>query len=307
MAENPSPVVGLRLALRLHKLVLASWLVMLAVFVPAQAVVGFATAPARANFPDAPLPPGDEVLIFVETLRPVAWPLALAALSGWLALVAWSVLWHAGTVRWWLSAGAVRVRLAEIVGHGVVWWWRYARLALTAVAVAAAGLTVVWLPVVRRVTGGADHIGWLLGAGIAVSACVLLVCWPATLRGAWLLGESGRRSALVAWLRGLGATLRRPLHSLLPLLVWALPGVALLAVPLLADGAAAIPTLLAAPLVSSFCAVALYLSFAPQEPPEEWIRKMQARAAARAARPRAPQDPYKTGRIPTQPRDSNEE
>jgi hypothetical protein len=305
MAENPSPVVGFRLAVRLHKLALASWLVMLAVFVPAQAVVGFATAPVRANLPDAPLAQGDEVLILVETLRPVVWPLALAVLSGWLALAVWSVLWHAGTVRWWLSAGAVRVRLAEIVGHGVVWWWRYARLTVTAVAVAAAGLTAVWLPVVRLVTGGADHIGWLLVAGLAVSAVVLLVSWPATLRGAWLLGESGRRSAVVAWLRGLGATLQHPLRSLLPLLVWALPGAALLALPLLADGAAAIPTLLAAPLLSSFCAVALYLSYAPQEPPEEWIRKMQARAAARAAKPRPPEDHYKTGRIPTQPPHSN--
>ena len=305
MVENPSPATGLRLALRLYKLVLAGWLVTLAAFVPAHAVVAAATASVRANLPAAPAA-GDEALIFVERLAPVSAPLALAVLSGCLALAAWSVLWHAGTVRWWLSAGAVRVRLAEIIGHGVVWWWRYARLGLVVFGAAAALLAAIWLPVLRLLRTASDATAvLLLSAGVVLSFAAALLCWTAGLRGAWLLGESGRRSALVAWLRGLGATLRRPLRSLLPLPVWALPGAALLLLPLLVEGAAAVFALLAAPLASSFCCVALYLSYAPQEPPEEWVRKMQARAAARAARPRLPQDPYKTGRIPTKPPDSN--
>ncbi len=304
MVENPSPAAGLRLALRLYKLVLAGWLVTLAAFVPAHAVVASATASVRANLPAAPAP-GDEALIFVERLAPVSAPLALAVLSGCLALAAWSVLWHAGTVRWWLSAGAVRVRLAEIIGHGVVWWWRYTRLGVVAIGAAAALLTAICLPALRLLRTASDATAVVvLSAGAVLSFAAALLCWTAALRGAWLLGESGRRSALVAWLRGLVATLRRPLRSLLPLPVWALPGAALLAAPLAVDGPAALPTLLAAPLASSFCWVALYLSYAPQEPPEEWVRKMQARAAARAARPRLPQDPYKTGRIPTQPHDS---
>jgi hypothetical protein len=303
MGEIPSPAAGLRLALRLYKLVLAGWLVTLAAFVPAHAVVAAATASVRANLPAAPAP-DDEALIFVERLAPVSAPLTLAVLSGCLAFAAWSVLWHAGTVRWWLSAGAVRVRLAEIIGHGVVWWWRYARFSLVAVIVPLGLLAGVWLPVLRLArTVESQTAAILLATALAVSAVAVLLCWPAALRGAWLLGESGRRSALVAWLRGLGAVVHRPLRSLLPLPVWALPGAALLAAPLAVNGSAALPTLLAAPLASSFCWVALYLSYAPQEPPEEWVRKMQARAAAHAARPRTPPDPQETGRIPTQTSD----
>ena len=51
-----------------------------------------------------------------------------------------------------------------------------------------------------------------------------------------------------------------------------------------------LPTILGvaalAVLGASWCWVALFLSYAPQEPPDEWVQKMQARAAARAARPR---------------------
>ena len=138
-----------------------------------------------------------------------------------------------------------------------------------------------------------------------LTAVVLLGCWLATLRGAWLLGESGRRSAVVAWLRGFGATLRQPIRSLLTLVLWAVPGFALLALPVLVEGPAAGLVLLLAWLGSAFCWVALYLSFAPQEPSEEWYRRMQERAAARAAAGAAKSgeasDLYRTTRIPTQP------
>lgn len=281
MAAHPSPATGLRLALRLYKLVFAGWLITLAVFVPAQAVVGSASAAVRANLPATPLPPGEASLIFLEVLWPVATPLALSILCGWLALAAWSVLWHAGTVRWWLGAASVRVRLAEIIGHGVVWWWRYARFSLVAVIVPLGLLAGVWLPVLRLVrTVESKTAVILLPTALAMSAVAVLLCWPAALRGAWLLGESGRRSAVVAWLRGLGASFRHPFGSLLPLLVWALPGAGLSVAPLLVDGAAALPVLLAAPLLSFFCSVALHLSFATPEPPEA---------------------PYGTGRMSTQP------
>ncbi len=306
MVEHPSPIAGLKLALRLHKLVLAAWLVSIGVFLPAQLMVDLTTGPTRANLPDTELPAGDGLLIFFELLRPIAVPLAVALGLGWVALAAWSILWHAGTARWWLGAGAARVRLSEILGHGVVWWWRYARLAAVAAGITAATQAAVWVPVSTTVRGAdltatVGRAGLLLLAGVIVSVVAIVVCWVATLRGGWMLGESGRRSALVAWLRGLGATLRRPLRSLLPLLVWGVPGLLLLVVPLFVGGPLAVPALMAAALAAAFCWVALYLSYAPREPNEEWYRKMQERAASRVARPAEKPDAYRTTRIEIQP------
>jgi hypothetical protein len=269
-------------------------------------MVDFAAGPTIANLPEGGPAPGDTLLILFELLRPIAIPLALALMLGCMTLAAWSILWHAGTVRWWLGAGAARVRLSEILGHGVVWWWRYARLAVVAAVITTATLTAVWLPVrtALRGAGFASTAGWaaaLVVAAIAVSLTVVVVFWIATLRGGWLLGESGRRSALVAWLRGLGATLRRPLRSLLPLLVWGVPALLLLTVPLIVTGVLAVPLLMAATLAAALCWVAFYLSYAPREPNEEWYRKMQARAASRVAAPPEKADAYRTTRIPTQP------
>ena len=210
MVEHPSPVAGFRLAVRLHKLVLTVWLMSIAVFVPAQLMVVLTTAPARANLPAGDLPAGDGLLMFFELFRPIAVPLGMALALGWAALLAWSILWHAGTVRWWLGAGAARVRLSEILGHGVVWWWRYARLAVLAGVVTVAMLTSIWLPVRKAVrgagiAGSADRAAGLLLAAFIVSLVVGALLWVATLRGGWMLGESGRNSALVAWLRGLFA------------------------------------------------------------------------------------------------------
>ena len=279
MGERPSPVSGFGLALRFRRLVLAVWLVSMAVFLPAQAVVQLATESVRANLPAGNLPQGDDLLILVELLRPVAALLALAILAGLAALWAWSVLWHGGVVRWLSWAGAVPVRLAEVLGHGLVWWWRYARLALTAVVMTALLLAAVWLPLrlglrtVDAVGAGGRAIG-LLRFGAVATLVVMALCWLAAMRGAWLLGESGRRSAVVAWLRGLGGTLRRPFRSAYTLLVWVVPGLALLALPLLPDawmgalrngGLDGVVVLLAT-LGAAFCWAGLFLSFAPEEP-----------------------------------------
>lgn len=306
MVEHPSPAAGFGLALKLHKLVLTAWLVSIAVFLPAQLTVDVATGPARANLPDGNLAPGDGLLIFFELLRPLAVPLTVTLALGWLTLVGWSILWHAGTVRWWFGAGAARVRLSEILGHGVVWWWRYARLVAVAVGVTAATQAAIWLPVstvVRTADSSttAGRLGLLLLAGVLGSVVGLVVLWAATLRAGWMLGESGRRSAVVAWLRGLGATLRRPVRSLIPLLVWGVPGLFFLVVPLFVDGPLAVPGLMAAALAAAWCWVALYLSYAPREPNEAWYRKMQARAASRVAAPPERADAYRTTRIRIEP------
>ena len=294
MADTPSPGSGFRLALRLRRLVGAVWLVSMAVFLPAQLVVNLAAGSTRANLPDRPLPAGDSTLILVELIRPVTGPLVLALISGGLALLAWSVLWHGGTVRWWFGAGAARVRLTEILGHGVVWWWRYARVVLVAVTATVAMLAAIWVPLKPLIrsaetAAGGGRSGVLLATGIVLTAVVLIVCWLATLRGAWMLGESGRRSATVAWLRGFGATLRQPFRSLWTLALWAVPGSALLVLPVLIEGPAAGLVLLLAWLGSAFCWVALFLSFAPPRLP--------------AKQTVSPLDPptYVTSRFPTQP------
>ena len=117
----------------------------------------------------------------------------------------------------------------------------YARLAVVAATVTAATLAAIWVPLKPLIrsagtTGDGGRAGVLLATGLVLTAVVLIICWLATLRGAWLLGESGRRSAVVAWLRGLGATLRQPIRSLWTLALWAVPGFALLVLPLLVEG-----------------------------------------------------------------------
>lgn len=274
----PSPPTGLRLTVRFRRVVGAVWLGALAVFLPIQAVVWLATRATRDNLPAGRLPLGDDVLILVELLRPVAPVLGVAVLGGLLALWAWSVMWHAGVVRWRSVAGAAPVRAAEVLAHGLVWWWRYARLAVTSAAGAALLLAAVWLPL-RLAIRAADAAGdggraiILLRIDVVMGLIVLGLGWAAFLRGAWLLGEPARSSAVIAWLRGLGGTLRRPLRSASTLIVWAVPGTAFLALPLLTStwivqarsaGFGGVLFLLAT-FAATFCWVGLFLSFAPKE------------------------------------------
>jgi apolipoprotein N-acyltransferase len=79
------------------------------------------------------------------------------------------------------------------------------------------------------------------------------------------------------------------LRSLLPILVWAVPGFAMLVLPLIYGGPVAGAFLLFAWLVSAFCLVALFLSYAPPKP-----------KPARSASPLDPPGaPYVTTRFPT--------
>ncbi len=303
MAGTPSLAAGVRLAAKLYKLVLAVWLLSMAIFVPAQTVVELAAGPVRAKLPATAMAPDENLVVSIDILRPIAIPLAVTLAFGLVVLLALWVLWHAGTVRWWMGAPAARVRLVEIMSHGLVLWWRYARLALIAAA-ALAGVMVLGVVGTRAVLRGEGPLVYpILVLGVVLTLAAAVVIWLATLHGAWMLGESGRRSALVAWARGLAATFNRFLRSIVVLLVWAIPGSALLVLPLVLDARAAAFAAPVAWLCSAFCWVALHLSFAPQEPPDEWVRKMQARAAARAAKPREESDHYKTSRIPIQPPD----
>jgi hypothetical protein len=292
MAVRPSVAAGFRLAVRLHRLVAGVWLAWVAIFVPALLVVQSATGPYRANRPAGGFGAGEDLLIFSEIMRPVAVPLAVALVFGCFLLLAWCVLWHAGVVRWWLNPDTDAPGLAQILGHGLPVWWRFARLTLLALVLQVVGAVSPWLPLLLA---DVEHrfVLPLLVFGSVLTVVATILVWLAAFRGGWLLGEPGRRSALLAWVRGLGMAVRQPLRSLLPLLIWALPGLALLVLPLLYDGPAATLFLLAAWLLGAFCMVALFMSYAPPKPPP-----------ARKVSPlEPPTAPYVTTRFPTLLRD----
>lgn len=276
MDGRPSVAFGLTTAARLWRLVLVVWLAPVAVFIPAHAVLWGVAGETIASLPEEGLPQGDLALIALELLRPT-WPaVAVAVLSGWAGLWAWTVLWHAGVVRWLLVAGRDRVRLAEILGHGLIGWWRWARLALLSAVVLAGIAVVLWqLPAAaaeRALEGGREGV-FLVWVAVAVAAGLAagLAVWLATLRGSWLLGLGVGRSAVLAWLAGLGGSLRQPLRSLVALIVWAVPGLAVTTLPLLLGwrfevlrgGLPGALLEVAAGLAGAFCWVALFCSFAP--------------------------------------------
>ncbi len=288
----PSAIAGLHHAARLNRLVVTVWLLSIAAFAPLQAVMLAMTGPVRANLPAAGLDAGEGLVVFFEILRPAVVPLAAALCCGGVVFIAWCVLWHAGCVRWWLGGDSNEVSVARVLAGGLPVWWRYARLALIMLVLQGIALVVPWLPL------WADFeerlLMPMLVAGAVLAPVGFILVSLGGLRGAWLLGESGRRSALVAWGRGVWASLRQPVRSLLPLLFWAAPGLALLVLPLTLDGPWVPVALLAAWLAGAFCWVALHLSYAPPRPAPE--------------SPPAPSEktsgtPYVTTRFPTLLRD----
>lgn len=283
---TPSVVTGFRLTARLHRMVVGVWLVSVLLLIPAQVIVQATAGPARANMPAGGLDAGDNLLVFLEIMRPVAVPLAVALCFGCFLFFAWWILWHAGTVGWWLNPESDAVRLAQILGYGLAVWWRYARLALLALIVQVIVAVSPWLPMLVDVEE--RFLLPLLIFGSVLTVLATTMVWLATLKGMWLLGEPGRRSAVAALVRGLWAVLRQPLRYLLPFLVWALPGAALLVLPLLYDGPAAAVFLLVAWLVSAFFWVALHLSYAPPKPtPKPTVSPLE------------PPGPFTTTRFPT--------
>ena len=283
----PSVVTGFRLAARLHRLVAAVWLAWVVIFVPALLIVQTATGLDRANRPAGGFGAGEDLLIFFEIMRPVAVPLAVALIFGCVLLVAWCVEWHAGVVRWWLNPDTDAPRLAQILGHGLPVWWRFARLTLLAIVLQVVGAVAPWLPLLADIEHRFVLPFLIFGSVVTVAATILV--WLAAFRGGWLLGEPGRRSAVAAWARGLWVVLRQPLRSLLPVFVWALPGFSLLVLPVFYNGPAPTLVFLAAWLLGAFCLVALFLSYAPPKP-----------KTARMVSPLDPPGaPYVTTRFPT--------
>ena len=278
MSRRPSPRHGWRHALELWRLVLAGWAVSWVAVAPALLVLRLGVFPALAELPSEPgaVTSGDVGLILVEAARPMLRPFALAGLSGLVVLWVWFVLWHAGVVAWQLWAGGRRVRLGEVLGLGMVAWWRFARLSATAAAVLGLGGAALWIPLWGAVQSSfhsmaEERMMILLVVGIVVTKLLAVVVWLATLHGAWLLGLPERRSAVLAWLGGLGSTLRMPLSSVATWLLWLIPAWLATLVPLSIgltfDGLRGTIVLtvigLIAALVRSFCWVGMFCSFAP--------------------------------------------
>ena len=273
---RPSPVLGLDLALRLWRLVAAVWLVAVASLVPLRLLVRVTAGDALTALPDGPLPAGELGLILLERLTPVAPALVLTAVASGCVLWVWTVMWHAGVVRWVILSGHHEVRLSEILSRGLLDWWRWARLGLTSAAVLVVvhlGLAVGVGTVGERMRDAGDDatVGiWLLAA-VATSLASIAIVWLAGLRGAWLLGADGRRSAVLAWLAGLRGTLRQPFRSVGTLVVWVVPAVAALVLPVLIGWRfepmrGVVPTAVieaVVGLITALCQVGLFASFAP--------------------------------------------
>ena len=276
MTPRPSWSFGFRTAVELWRVVAAVFVVSVVVFVPVRTVLWSAAGDVLGHLPNGDLPTGETALILVELLVPV-WPaLLIAAVSGWCALWLWTVLWHAGVVRWLVFSGHRGVRLAEILSRGLLHWWRWARLGLTsvvAIGLGHAGIAAAFGFLKDRADDSTADLmlGVWLVAAVALAAGVVVVCWLAGLRGAWLLGESGRRSAVLAWVDGLVGTAKQPVSSVVTLLLWVLPASASAVLPLVAGWwieALRAPIASAAlggcaGLVTAFCLVGLFLSFAP--------------------------------------------
>jgi hypothetical protein len=278
LPRRPSPRVGWTRALALWRLVLACWIVSWVAVAPALLVIRLTVFRALASLPPDPasVPSGDLQLIVAEAGRYAVGPLGLAVVSAMAVMWAWTVLWHAGVVGWQLWTGGRRVRLGEVLGLGMVAWWRYARLSLTAAAVGslaiASGLIPIWSGIRTAFHEMAEERMMVLaGAGLAAVVVVTFGVWLATLHAAWLLGLPERRSAFLAWFAGLWSAIRTPFSSLGAWLLWVVPALVVSAVPFLVGlnfpEARGTPILigvsLATSLVRSFCFVGLFVSFAP--------------------------------------------
>jgi hypothetical protein len=231
---------------------------------------------ALAQVPDTGAARGDMALIALETLRPIAFPLAMVAVVG--ALLGWqlTVVWRAGVVAWQLWVGGGPPRLAQILGLGLAWWWRYLRLSLTAAAALVVLCTLIWLPITMMLEPAHRHMaeGWivvLLSVAVALTVFSWLLIWASSLRGAWVLGRPGRRSAVAAWCRGLVDSIRQPLSSFGVLVAWGLAVVVLSALPLAASllieglrgTISGLVLLHLCVFAGIWCRIALFTSYAP--------------------------------------------
>ena len=183
-SHRPSPTWGFRQSVRLWRLVVACWVVSVMAWLPAVWVVSDAVAPALSNLPDdtSVIPAGEVQLLLYQAPRGVVAPFKLAVLSGLLTMWTWIVLWHAGLVGWQLWAGGRRVRLGEVLGLGMVSWWRYARLSAVAFLVLMVSCVALWSPLISAIETSywdmAEHrVAPVLAVGFGISIVIGWMNW----------------------------------------------------------------------------------------------------------------------------------
>jgi len=225
LRRPPSLAVGVALAWRLRVLVGVLWVVHHLLVAPlwGVAVTTFGGSPALRLDPGAP--ESEWLVVALELARPVLWPLAAAAASTIVAWWVWTVLWRAGVVTWAVWGRAGRPRVSEILGHGLVRWWRFAGLHVVAVAVLTATLGGAGFLAVGRfdsAVGGAGDgrlLGWaVVGAVLVVGSMVAVGAVVAA--GCWRLGTPGVHSALRALWQGVVVVGRHPLRAAMVTVVW---------------------------------------------------------------------------------------
>jgi len=268
--------LGLRSAWRLRRLVFVIWLAGVAVAAPALLILDNTVSRPLSMLPsDTPMPDGEVALVVVDALKPLLPSLAVAIVSMVLLSWAFTILWHAGVARfevWGDGPPAV----ATILGLGLMAWWSYFRLALTAVVVLLAVMGGLWVAIAYGVTDAfssmaEERMVILIGLGLAAAAMVKLAVWAATLRGAWELAAPTSRSAVRAWIRGLTGVFRHPLVTLWPILVLgslmvgfaALPVFVPMAWPVVRGGPGGLGLIVVAGLGAAFFSVSLFSAFAP--------------------------------------------
>ncbi len=273
--QRPSPVFGGRLAARLWQLAAALTAAQLVAVVPALVILDASIGRAMAVLP-ADLADGEVLLVALEALAPARGQLAAAVAAAVVATWLLAVVARAAVVTWRTWGGETTPRLGTLLGLGLGRVVPFLRLGIAAATLHAVVLSSLWLPLgwaVRVAHQGMAEARMerLLWLGLALTPCLVLVVWAASLRAAWLLERPDRRSAVMALLSGLLATLVEPVRSLGTVVVWAVAGWAasllLLAVgvalPLARHALATTVLGVVGGLVATSCSLALLASFAP--------------------------------------------
>lgn len=219
---TPSWRSGAHGARLFSRVVVAVWLIGLAALTPA--VLGLDLTVIRSLARVASGAASDALMVAAAAARPLR-PIAVVVAAMILVLLTgWGVLWRAGAARWLTWRAQPKPALAEVLGLGLGGWWRYARLWATwllALAAVAALAAVPLLAIVDALDDGSIGASvWLGLAGLVLAGGLALVMTAAWLRACWELARPDRRSAVVAFGRGLAVVLRHPLAGLAPLLVW---------------------------------------------------------------------------------------
>ena len=174
-----SVAAGFRHTLRLHKVVVTVWLVSVAMLLPLQLVVQMTAGSTRAKLPAEGLPPGEDLVVFFETIRPVVVPFVGALTVSCIALLCWWILWHAGCAHWYLQRDHSSVKVAGILGDGLTVWWRFARLVATALVLNGVALATCLL--LSRVDIEASFLPALVVGSLILAFVGTALMWLAAL------------------------------------------------------------------------------------------------------------------------------